>query len=114
MKTIVTAGESFRTGSEIADAVTGYGLALARIRDLDVVEIPYIAKNGTVYRAQLRIGWLIDMVVTFDDRVTDELIEADTIFGILAKTRAIERSPARRAHKGVGKLRDGTDWDEVI
>ena len=114
MKTIVTARESFRTGSEIADAVTGYGLALARIRDLDVVEIPYIAENGAVHRAQLRIGWLIDTVVTFDDGVADELIEADTIFDILAKTRAIDRPPARRAPTGVGKLPERTNWDEVI
>ena len=64
MKTIRTAGGSFLTGTEIADAVTAYGLALARARDLDVVDIPFVTEAGSVSRAQFRIGWLIDTVVT--------------------------------------------------
>jgi len=71
-------------------------------------------RRGAVQRAQLRIGWLIDTVVTFDDGVADELIEADTIFDMLAKTRAIRRRPDRSAPARAGKLPDGTNWDEVI
>ncbi len=46
MKTIVTPLGSFPTGTEIADAVTGYALALARARTVDVVDIPFVADDG--------------------------------------------------------------------
>ena len=88
MKTIRTASGSFLTGTEIADAVTAYGLALARARDLDVVDIPFVTEAGSVSRAQFRIGSLIDTVVTAGQQLTDELIDVDTI-------SACSPSPAR-------------------
>ena len=46
VKTIITASGAFRTGTEIADAVTAYSLALARARAVDVVDIPFVATAG--------------------------------------------------------------------
>lgn len=118
MKTIVTAGGSFFTGTEVADAVTGYGLALARRHALDVVEIPFLTAAGAVHRVQIRIGWQVDLLVTFDEKVAEELIEPDTILGILGKTRALEVSGRRQhsvresGHQPV--VWDEVDWDEVI
>ncbi|GAA3202501.1 hypothetical protein [Microbacterium terregens] len=114
MKTIVTAGGSFLTGTEIADAVTGYGLALAKLRDLDVVEIPFIAANGMIHRVQFRIGWQIDLSVTFEDKVEEELVEPDTILAILGKTRAIEGRRSPQLPRRAVTIRDHIDWDEVI
>ena len=89
MKTIGTAFGAFLTGTEIADAVTAYGLALARIRALDVVDIPFVAGDRSVQRVQLRIGWMVEILVTSDGRTVDELIEPDTILDLISKSRAL-------------------------
>ena len=47
MKTVVTTLGSFPTGTEIADAVTGYALALSRSRTVDVADIPFVAADGS-------------------------------------------------------------------
>jgi len=114
MKTIVTQGGAFRTGTEIADAVTGYGLALARIRELDTVDIPFIAGDGAVNRVQFRVGWLIDTVVTSDEQAADELIEADTIFALLAKAKEIDVPREKGSATHYDRFGDGFNWDEVI
>jgi len=114
MKTIRTAGGWFLTGTEIADAVTAYGLALARARDLDVVDIPFVTDAGSVSRAQFRIGWLIDMVVTAGLQLTDELIDVDTIFGLLAKSRSLNGTGTAGERPRTTFVRDDANWDEVI
>ncbi len=114
MKTIVTQGGAFRTGTEIADAVTGYGLALARIRELDTVDIPFVAGDGTVNRVQFRVGWLVDTVVTSDEQSADELIELDTIFDLLAKATAIDVPREQGSATHYDRFGDGFNWDEVI
>lgn len=115
MKSIRTARGSFLTGSEIADAVTAYGLALARMRALDVVDVPYLANDGSVHRAQFRIGWLIETVVTHDQRrtddLTDELIDVGTIFDLLGKASSITASRKRGEWS---EAADGVNWDEII
>lgn len=114
MKTIVTASGAFPTGNEIADAVTAYGLALARVRELDVIDIPYVTHDGEIHRAQLRVGWLVETYVTSDEQVVDELIEADTIFDVMAKTRAISKSidPGRPGPSTAAW--NETNWEDVI
>lgn len=109
MKTIRTSCGSFLTGSEIADAVTSYGLALARACELDVVDIPFVAADGSVNRVEFRIGWQVETVVTADEQPADELIEVDTIFDMLAKSRSLT---ARRTARAA--LPAETDWDEFI
>ena len=63
MKTVVTTLGSFPTGTEIADAVTGYGLALSRARTVDVVDIPFVAADGSAGRVELQIGWHSETIV---------------------------------------------------
>ena len=114
MKTIRTAGHSFLTGTEIADAVMAYGLALARVRDLDVVDIPFVTADGSITRVEFRIGWLIDTVVTAVEQRADELIDVNTIFGLLAKTRSLTPTRIRMASRDRTALRDDANWDELI
>lgn len=123
MKTVITGGKSFLTGGEIADAITAYGLALARVRDLDVVDIPFVSADGSVHRAQLRIGWMIDTIITSNGQSLDDLIEADTILGILLRTQALggPRDPDVHWAKSEPhvqwrgpQLRRTVNWDEVI
>jgi hypothetical protein len=115
MKLIRTSGDSFLTGAEIADAVTTYGLALARARELDVVDIPFVTGDGSVCRAQLRIGWLIDTVVVDDEMPRpDELIELETIFDLLGRSRALTTARRELERHGRTDVGDGVNWDEII
>ena len=114
MKTIHTGCGSFLTGAEIADAVSALGLALARVRDLDVVDIPFVAVDGAVYRAQFRIGWLINTVVTDDKPASEELVDVDTIFELLDKRRALAAARSPFESRARTAAVDGTNWDEII
>lgn len=114
MKTIVTKSGAFRTGNEIADAVSAYGLALARARELDIVDIPFVGADGAINRVQLRIGWLVETAVTSDQQASEELIEIDTILDLLDRARFVTRTraqdPAPRPPGAWGE----TNWDEII
>jgi hypothetical protein len=90
MKTVVTTLGSFPTGTEIADAVTGYSLALARARTVDVVDIPFVASNGSHRRVELRIGWLTETAVLSGAPIENEPFEVDTILLLRAKTQQLE------------------------
>jgi hypothetical protein len=114
MKTIRTTSGSFLTGSEIADAVTAYALALARARELDVVDIPFVTHDGSINRAEFRIGWLIETVVTADGQPATELMEVDTIFDLLAKASSVTASRVPRETSRWTVVRDDADWDEFI
>ena len=113
MKTIVTTTGSFLTGTEIADAVTAYGLALARARRSDVIDIPFITADGSVSRVELRIGWLVETVVTAVDEPVEELLEIDTIIDLF--DRAGMLAPANAPNGRTRWVSEwDTDWDDVI
>lgn len=114
MKTVITPSGAFLTGTEIADAVTAYALALARVRALDVVDIPFVASDGSLRRAQFRIGWQVETAVTSDEQPADELLEVDTILELHAKSRSttLARDAGVRG-RFVAAAKD-TNWDEVI
>jgi hypothetical protein len=114
MKTIVTTCGSFLTGSAIADAVSAYGLELARERALDVVDIPFVAVDGSVRRAQLRAGWLVETVVTYDEQRADELIDRDTTLVLRAKTRSLTVPAGPALVPAGGRGGRDLDWDEII
>ena len=102
MKTVVTTLGSFPTGTEIADAVTGYGLALSRARTVDVVDIPFVAVDGSAGRVELQIGWHSETVVisgaeTDEPAFGEEPFEVDTILALQAKTRALNARCGGRA-----------------
>jgi len=113
MKTIITRSGAFRTGTEIADAVTAYALALARVRALDVVDIPFLTRDGSVRRAQFRIGWQVETAVTSDERPEDELMEVDTILDLIGKSRSATLSRDAGVRGGSVAAHD-TNWDEFI
>ena len=94
MKVLTAGGGSYLTGSEIADAVVRYGLSLAKRRDVDLVDIPFV-RDGRVNRASFTVGWRCDArTVTCADE-GDELIEVGTTFELEAKANGIARRRAR-------------------
>jgi hypothetical protein len=114
MKMIITTCGSFRTGTEIADAVTAYGLALARSRELDVIDIPFVDDDGSFHRLQMRIGWGIDTLVTTDGQSAEDLFEADTILDLLEKTRRLTARNGTFELPRLSAMPDDVDWDDVI
>lgn len=114
MKTIVTSTGSFLTGSEIADAVTAYGLALARARRSDVIDIPFLSPDGSVDRVELRIGWLVDTISTAEEKPAEELLEIDTIIDLLDKASALSERHAPNGRTRLISEWGDTDWDDVI
>jgi hypothetical protein len=78
MKLLTNRTGSYLTGDELADAVMRYGLALARRRELDVVDIPFLTTDGGVRRVELTIGWSADTTATSSAERGQELTESDT------------------------------------
>lgn len=113
MKTIVMTTGAYRTSSALADAVMGYGLALARSVSLDVVDIPCVSREGTVQQVQLLIGWNIEIAVTATvGSAEPEPIDPDTVLGILARTRSL---PAAHDREITASLTSSAvDWDAII
>ena len=114
MKTIVTPTGSFLTGTEIADAVAAYGLALARARRSDVIDIPFLTADGAVNRVQLRIGWLVDTITTVEEEPAEELLEIDTIIDLLDKAGALSETSAPNGRTRWVSEWGESDWDDVI
>jgi len=122
MKTVVTTLGSFPTGTEIADAVTGYGLALSRARTVDVVDIPFVAADGSPARVELQIGWHNETIVVSGVQTAavpfgEEPFEVDTILSLQAKTRAVNARTAATAPFSVHTdqaRRAEPDWDALI
>ena len=114
MKSVITRSGVFLTGTEIADAVSAYDLALARVRAMDVVDIPFLAADGSQHRVQVRIGWGTETAVTSDEQPADELIEVDTIFDLLAKTRSLTPPAPSEAKRRLTEVWDDTNWDDII
>jgi hypothetical protein len=95
MKMLTVGGGSFLTGSAIADAVLRYGLALAKRRDIDLVEIPYLAGGGAIRRAEFMIGWRQNVQAVTRPIHGDELVEVATTFAIDGKAAAATIPRAR-------------------
>jgi hypothetical protein len=89
MKLLSTRNGSYLTGTEIADAVVHYGLALSKRRDVDSINVPFVSGDGSVSRVDLFIGWGFATAAISDDRPADELIEIDTILDLYTKADSI-------------------------
>ena len=61
MKALTNRVGSYVTGDAVADAVLSYALSLARARQLDVVDLPFIAGGGQVARVTMMVGWRVDL-----------------------------------------------------
>lgn len=95
MKMLTVGGGSYLTGSAIADAVLRYGLALAKRRDIDLVEIPYLTGGGAIRRAEFTIGWRHNVQAVTRPLHGDELVEVATTFAIDGKAAAAAVARAR-------------------
>jgi hypothetical protein len=94
MKLLTVGGGSYLTGSDIADAVLRYGLALAKRRDVDLVDIPYLGE-GHVRRAAFTIGWRCETRAVTCAAEGDELVELGTTFALDGKASAATQRRAR-------------------
>jgi hypothetical protein len=91
MKLLTNRNGSFLTGDELADAVLRYGLALARKREIDVVDIPFRTPDGALRRVQLSVGWNVDTTaISSGPDGTDELVEHETARSMDAKAAAAD------------------------
>lgn len=114
MKTIITSSGDFVTGTEIADAVTAYGLALARVRGVDVVDIPFVAVDGSAQRVQFRVGWNEPTAATSDGEAVEELLEIVTTLELHAKARSVTLAREAGGYRLRADRIGDTDWDEII
>jgi hypothetical protein len=116
MKKIVTTYGSFATGAELADAVTRYGVALARTHTVDVVDLPIVTADGTAGRVQLRVGWLCDMATVSEDGAWGDLREDDTLLALIERTALVDGR--RRRPPRMKSVTDwsvaGPNWEEII
>ncbi|KJQ54801.1 hypothetical protein [Microbacterium sp. SA39] len=94
MKRIITSFGAFRTGDDIADAVSRYALMLAKRHDTDVVDIPFVEEDGTEQRIELRIGWLVDIGLVADPPERWEMQEPTTVEDLNARIAILERDHA--------------------
>jgi hypothetical protein len=90
MKVLINSNGSYLTGDDLADAVMHYGLALARKREMDIVDIPFVASDGWVRRVQLTVGWSVDTTSTSTGEASDELVESETTSSLNAKADSID------------------------
>jgi hypothetical protein len=110
MKMLTVGGGSYLTGSAIADAVLRYGLALARRRDVDLVDIPYLAGAGEVRRAEFTIGWRHTVQAVTRSIAGDELVELGTTFAIDGKATS---ATVVRAHPFTPEEADALSWPDL-
>jgi hypothetical protein len=95
MRVLTNTIGSYLTGTAIADSVMGYGLVLARHRQVDLVEIPILDGDGLISRVQLRVGWLADMTCRDHHGTRRELLDAESVRQIDSKSQAL-RDPIGR------------------
>jgi hypothetical protein len=88
MKLLRTALGSFLTGSEIADAVLSYALALARQGAMDTVDIPYVDAGGFSGRAQFLIGRAAEVQAMDSPNQGPELVDPLTTLSLYSKSAA--------------------------
>lgn len=90
MKLLANCNGSYLTGDDLAGAVMRYALALARKQAMDIVNIPFLASDGSVRRVQLTVGWNVDTTSTSTADAGDELVEPETTRELNAKADSID------------------------
>ena len=88
---------------------------------VDVVDIPFVAADGSDGRVELQIGWHSETVVisgaeTDEPAFGEEPFEVDTILALQAKTRRLNaRAEAARFSVDTDQVRRAEpDWDALI
>jgi hypothetical protein len=107
MKYVATQCGRFLTGTELADAVQHYALALERAHQLALVEIPVIESDGRDARATFAVGLSADAAtITAPDR-PEELTEVDTVIELYEKA---EVTGVIRAHPFTAAELEALSW----
>lgn len=94
MKRIFHPGGSVVTGSDLADAVLLYAEALCNRRQFDVIDIPVLADDGRLVRAQFLIGSASQLVSVTCDGHSAELVEPETTDFLRRKAQTGAMIPA--------------------
>lgn len=90
MKTLTNQLGSYLTGTDIADAVLRYGLALSRARDVDIVDIPFVDGGGVTRRVEMTVGWCCLIVSVGSDALAEEMIDVAATADMAAKAAHLE------------------------
>lgn len=113
MKLLINRLGSYLTGDDLADAVLNYGLALARQRQLDLVDVPYRRNDGSIARVRMTVGWRSDTTsvefASSREAHDDELVEPDTTLAMYDKASSIDAPPATVF--SVTEATTQLDWD---
>ena len=113
MKLLINRLGSYLTGDDLADAVLNYGLALARQRRLDLVDVPYRRSDGSIARVRMTVGWRSDTssveFASSREAHDDELVEPDTTLAMYDKASSIDEAPS--AVFSVTAATTQLDWD---
>lgn len=100
MKYLITLHGSYLSGAAIVDALLGYGLALARRGEIDLVSIPFVAEGGAVRTLELMVGAGMDIAATSTGYDGDELVDPVIVAAIVARSAAIALPPPQTQHLG--------------
>jgi hypothetical protein len=111
MKALTTRVGTYITGDAVADAVLTYSLALARLQQLDLVDIPVRNGDGRVARVQFRLGWMVDMDSVSKGGPPDaELLDAAVIADLREREIALHpRGDSRFAADEMPEIVGGLD-----
>jgi hypothetical protein len=91
MKTVYTNGGSVTTGTDLADSLLDYALALSRERRSAVAQLPVIDRHGLVQRVRMLLGAGIPLwTMTTDLDGTPELFDSDALATLRGLTAQME------------------------
>ncbi|MFF1571241.1 hypothetical protein ACFVWR_00715 [Leifsonia sp. NPDC058292] len=85
MKTIKTRNGVFLTGSELAEAVLRYAVALGNRHRVGLVDIPVLMADGAYGRASFTVGWMTETSTMTAPDEPEEMTEEDTVLGLYDK-----------------------------
>ena len=92
MKLLTNGSGAYLTGDDIADAVLGYGAALANEQRVDLVDVPYIADHGRVGSVRLVLGWHATVNAEVRQGQGVELLHTATLVELQKRVAALNPS----------------------
>ncbi|GAA1981602.1 hypothetical protein [Microbacterium pumilum] len=92
MKLLTNSSGAYLTGDDIANAVLGYGAALANEQRVDLVDVPYIAEHGRVGSVRLIVGWHATMNAEVHQGQGVELLDGATLAELRKRVAALNPS----------------------
>jgi hypothetical protein len=106
MKLLTTVSGSYLTGTDLADAVISYGLALTRAHAVDVVSIPFSRPDGSTRTVDFTVGWQLGTAAISADGIADgftaELVDPEALSTIQERTATL-----------VGNRNQGLEHNEI-